>query len=152
MDKPTTNILDSHLHQLERESRIMIYDINHLDWDDRGMVLRTMYVDFPTQLQDLESSIQAVLFAFPSNTEVHSRLMISLVESYSYYLYLLPKLETKDSEKHIKAVIAMNKPFILGLSEIVGAQDLDEKLKMRLSTSIERVNGNILEEPTESAE
>lgn len=152
MDKPTTNILDSHLHQLERESRIMIYDINHLDWDDRGMVLRTMYVDFPTQLQDLESSIQAVLFAFPSNTEVHSRLMISLVESYSYYLYLLPKLETKDSEKHIKAVIAMNKPFILGLSEIVGAQDLDEKLKMRLSTSIERVNGNILEKTTESAE
>ena len=151
MDLPTANILDSHLNQLERDARIMNYDINELDWDDRGMALRTMYVDFPAQLQELEFSIQAVLFAFPSNTEVHSRLMVSLIESYSYYVYLLPKLETKDSKKHIKAVIAMNKPFVLGLAEIVGAQDLKEPLRTQLTESIERVNGDVLEDEAAEA-
>ena len=145
MDKPTADILDGHLLQLERIARIMSYDINDLDWDDRGMALRMMYVEFPTQLQDLEFSIQAVLFAFPEDTEVRSRLMVALIESYSHYLYFLPKLQTEDSEENIKAIIAMNKPFVLGLADILQKQELNAQLKERLDASIERLNKDILQ-------
>ena len=145
MDKPTADILDGHLLQLERISRIMNYDIKDMKWDDRGMVLRMMYVEIPKQLQELEFSIQAVLFAFPEASHVRSRLMVSLVESYSYYLYYLPKLQTEDSKKHIEAIIAMHKPFVLGLTEIVQKQEIDEQLKARVDESVKRLGKNVLQ-------
>ena len=140
MEVSTATILDGHVAQLEREARILIYDIDDIGKLDRGAQMRQLFILIPERLQEIEFQTQACLFAFPEDQMVRQRLELALLEVYGRFLVTLQTYKTSENAKSIEKWEGMIQPFVNGLQVILneGATFTPEQ-----SQRYEIVNANI---------
>ena len=64
MEVGTATILDAHVAYLEREARILIYDIDDIGKLDRGAQMRQLFILIPERLQDFNFKHRLVYLLF----------------------------------------------------------------------------------------
>lgn len=140
MEVSTATILDAHVAHLEREVRILIYDIDDIGKLDRGAQMRQLFILIPERLQEIEFQTQACLFAFPEDSMVRQRLELALLEVYGRFLVTLQTYRTPENAKSIDQWLSMIQPFVSGLQTILdnGAHFTEEQAQR-----YEIVNTNI---------
>ena len=131
MEVSTATILDAHVAHLEREARILIYDIDDIGKLDRGAQMRQLFILIPERLQDFEFQTQACLFAFPEDPMVRQRLELALLEVYGRFLVTLQTYKTPENAKSIEQWMSMIHPFVDGLQTILdtGARFSDDQMQ-----------------------
>ena len=142
MDDSTATILDSHVAQLERELKILRYDIAKLSEQGIGNQARQLFVIFPQRLQEWEFFAQACLFAFPENHQVRIRMELALLETYTDLLSALDASVTDVTKSSVDRWKTMIVPFTGGLAAILDGQegltdDQRNRLEMIKNPSIE---------------
>ena len=119
MDESTSTILDSHVSQLERELKILRYDIAKLSEQGVGNQARQLFVIFPQRLQEWEFFAQACLFAFPEDHQVRTRMELALLETYTDLLIALDASVTDVTKSSVDRWKTMIVPFTNGLMTIL---------------------------------
>ena len=133
MDDSTATILDSHVAQLERELKILRYDIAKLSEQGVGNQARQLFVIFPQRLQEWEFFAQACLFAFPENHQVRIRMELALLETYTDLLSALDASVTDVTKSSVDRWKTMIVPFTDGLAMILDGQEgLTDEQRNRL--------------------
>ncbi len=122
MDDSTATILDAHVAQLERELRILIYDIEAVGNAGVGSQARQLFVIFPQRLQEWEFFAQACLFAFPEHHPTRIRMELALLEAYQALLTALQTHATATTQRAVDKWTTMLTPFTSGLLNILDAQ------------------------------
>ena len=135
MDESTSTILDSHVSQLERELKILRYDIAKLSEQGVGNQARQLFVIFPQRLQEWEFFAQACLFAFPEDHQVRTRMELALLETYTDLLIALDASVTDVTKSSVDRWKTMIVPFTNGLMTILDDhQGLTDVQRSRLET------------------
>ncbi len=135
MDESTATILDAHVAQLERELRILIYDIENIGDAGIGSQARHLFVIFPQRLQEWEFFAQACLFAFPEHHSTRIRMELALLEAYQTLLTALQTHATDATQRAVDKWTNMLTPFTSGLLNILDTQStLSLEQRERLNT------------------
>ena len=136
----TSYILDAHLQQIERELRILNYDITHLDPNNRAQLIRKIFIDIPKKMQQMELYIQSCLFAFPEQQSVRSRMLVAMVESYSYYVQALRANSVPETAESINLLITMITLTTSDIEQVLSGQtNISTELQQRISDSQARL-------------
>ena len=133
MDESTATILDAHLAQLERELRILRYDLNALGEEARSTQMRQLFVLFPQRLQEWEFFVQACLFAFPENSEVRARMELALASTYADLIAALDAYKTPETERAVQRWQKMMLPLVV---EISGNIEAERKRNLALDEAL----------------
>ena len=136
----TAYILDAHLQQIERDLRILNYDIVHLDPNNRAHLIRKIFIDIPKKMQQMELYIQSCLFAFPEQQLVRSRMLVAMVESYSYYIEALRTNTVPETEDSINLLIQMLTATVSDIEHVLSTQtNISTELQQRILESQARL-------------
>ena len=128
MSSEIFNIMDAQVQQLERSSKLIMYDVHQYAKSDKE-VTRELFINIPEELQALEFSAQAMLFAFPENHTMRTRVLLSLGEAYSHYIYVLKQMNVSgdDGAKILDQAIGVYYPIAEGLLTMVKENAKDEQ-------------------------
>jgi hypothetical protein len=146
MSQDVFNILDAQVQQLERSSKLIMYEVHQLAQSNES-VTRELFINIPEELQALEFSAQAMLFAFPENHAMRSRVSLTLGEAYAHYIYVLTTMNVSGDEgaKILEQAIGVYKPIAEGLLLMV-TENAGEEHQTRAQKALDVLNGNLEEE------